>query len=265
MATKLGIYNLALSRLGQNRLTALNDNVENRRVLDNVYNDVLGELLSSGPEYGWKFTKKMNIGVNREYAAIAAFTDYASIVTGTVLVTTNTAHSLVSGNDIEIGDTTNYNATYSQVTVLSSSQFYMTDAFVADDATGKVYWVSTNYQYRYKIPEGSVRVVNVKVGGVELTDWIEEDGYILTNLEADTVYMNYLDGSVHPARFPFYFTKVLYLSLAIELSYNIKKNSAQTERLEAKLDKAMAKAIGKDEQKQYVEEVSTSWVDAGRN
>jgi hypothetical protein len=264
MATKLGIYNLALSRLGQNRLANLNDNVENRRKLDNIYDEILGQLLTSGPEKGWKFTKIMNVGVDREYATITAFTDYASIVTGTVLVTTKTAHNLVSGNDAEIGDTTNYDDTYTQITAVSPSQFYMTDTFVADDATGKVYWISDNYAYRYKIPADSERVVDVKVGGVELNDWIEEDGYIMTNQESDTVYMNYIKLVTNPALYPYYFVKVLYLTLAMELSFNIKKSSANTERLQNELDKAMSWAEGRDEQKQYVHEVSTSWVDAGR-
>jgi hypothetical protein len=264
MATKLGIYNLALSKIGQERIATLNEDSENRRKLDNVYDEILGQLLTSGPELGWKFTKKMNIGVDREFAAITAFANYASIVTGTVLVTTRTSHNLITGNDIEIGDTTSYDGGYEQITKVSPSQFYMTDTFVADDATGKVYWVSDNYSYRYKIPTDSVRVVNVKAGGIEITDWIEEDGYILTNMEADTVYMNYIKLVTNPALYPYYFVKVLYLSLAVELSDNINKSVAKTERLEDKLDEAMAKAIGKDEQKQYVREVSTSWVDAGR-
>lgn len=264
MATKLGIYNLALSQLGEDRLVKLNDDNENRRKLDNIYPEKLRELQEQGPELGWKFTKKKNIGIDREFATITAFTDYETTVTGTVLVTTKTSHNLITGNDIEIRDTSNYDAIYTQVVAISTSQFYMTDTFVTDDPTGKVYWVSNNYQYRYKIPDSAIRVVSVKVGGIELTDWIEEDGYILTNMESVTVYMDYLDLVTNTGLFPGYFTKVLYLSLALELSYNIKKNVANSERLEARLEKAISKAEGKDEQKKYVREVSTSWIDAGR-
>lgn len=264
MATKLGIYNLALSRLGQNRLAKLNAEVDNRRKLDNVYDEVLGQLLTSGPEDGWKFTKKRNIGIDREVATVASYADYSSIVTETVLVTTKTPHNLVTGNDAEIDGSSNYDADYTQVVVVSASQFYMTDTFVVDDAAGSVHWISNNYRYRYKIPAESSRVVRVKVGGIEIPDWTEEDGYILTNMEDITVYMDYIELVTNPALFPFYFTKVLYLSLAVELSDNINKSVAKTERLEDRLGKAMDKAMGKDEQKKYVREVSTSWVDAGR-
>ncbi len=263
MATKLGIYNLALSRLGQNRLAKINADVENRRKLDNVYDETLGQLLTSGPEKGWKFARKTGIGINRDSSSIAAFSDYSSIVADKTLVTTSTPHNLITGNDTEIDDTTSYDADYTQVVAVSPSQFYITVGFVADDATGTVFWISNNFRYRYRIPEDSLRVTNVKVGGIEVIDWIEEEGFILTNLEAITVYMDYIKLVTNTGLFPFYFTKVLYLSLAVELSDNITKSVAKTERLEEKLEKAMSKAEGLDEQKQYVREVSTSWVDAG--
>lgn len=265
MATKLGIYNLTLSRLGQNRLAGLNDNVENRRKIDNVYDDILDQALENCPEDGWKFTRKRGIGIDRDSSSIASFSDYTSIVSGSTLVTTSTPHSLISGNDTQLDDTSNYDATYTQVTVVSSSQFYLAStAFVADDATGTVYWISDNYQYRYKIPEEAQRVTHVKVGGIELNDWTEEDGFILTNQEAVTVYMDYIKLVTNPGLFPGYFTKVLYLSIAVELSDNVTKSVAKTERLEEKLERAIDKAKGLDERRKYVREVSTSWVDAGR-
>ncbi len=264
MASKLGIYNLALSRIGQNRLTSLDENNENRRKLDNVWDDVLGQVITSGPELGWKFAKKRNIGVDRDSSSIAAFSDYSSIVTDKTLVTTSTPHNLVTGNDTEIDDTSSYDADYTQIVTVSPSRFYITVDFVTDDATGTVYWISDNYRYRYKMPEGAERVDSVRVGGIEVTDWIEEDGYILTNMESITVYMDYIKLVKNVGLYPYYFVKVLYLSLAVELSDNITKSVAQTERLEERLDTAMSKAIGLDEQKKYVEEVSTSWVDAGR-
>ncbi|KKN78795.1 hypothetical protein LCGC14_0345670 [marine sediment metagenome] len=265
MATKLGIYNLALSRLGQNRLAKINADVENRRKLDNVYDETLGQLLTSGPEKGWKFARKTGIGINRDSSSIAAFSDYSSIVADTTLVTTDTAHTLITGNDAEIDDTSNFDGDYLRVVVISPSQFYLTDtAFSTNDATGTVFWISNNFRYRYRIPKDSLRVTSVNVGGIEITDWEEEEGFILTNMESITVYIDYIKLVTNTGLFPFYFTKVLYLSLAVELSDNITKSVAKTERLEEKLEKAMSKAEGLDEQKKYVREVSTSWVDAGR-
>lgn len=48
MADKLSVYNAALRELGQSRLAALTENREDRRVLDDVYQDVIEEALEGG-------------------------------------------------------------------------------------------------------------------------------------------------------------------------------------------------------------------------
>lgn len=52
MATQLGLYNAALTHLGEAQLTSLADNIESRRVLDLYYSNALLELLVLGY---WKF------------------------------------------------------------------------------------------------------------------------------------------------------------------------------------------------------------------
>lgn len=52
MATKLGVFNAALREIGNDRLSALTDSVESRRVLDDVYADVLALCLEQGQ---WNF------------------------------------------------------------------------------------------------------------------------------------------------------------------------------------------------------------------
>lgn len=52
MATQLGLYNAALSHLGEAALTTVADAVESRRVLDIYYTDFLQEMLMLG---FWKF------------------------------------------------------------------------------------------------------------------------------------------------------------------------------------------------------------------
>lgn len=55
MATKLKLYNEALLKLGERKLSTLGDNTEPRRVLDEVYNDVVDYCLEQG---FWKFAKR---------------------------------------------------------------------------------------------------------------------------------------------------------------------------------------------------------------
>jgi hypothetical protein len=52
MATKLGLFNSALREIGNSNLVTLTDNVEGRRVLDDVYADVLALCLEQGQ---WNF------------------------------------------------------------------------------------------------------------------------------------------------------------------------------------------------------------------
>lgn len=65
---------------------------------------------------------------------ISAFADYSGTVAGTVLVT-DTAHGLLTGDIVTIDGTTNYNGTFS-ITKVDDNTYYITDTWVADDATG---------------------------------------------------------------------------------------------------------------------------------
>ena len=66
--------------------------------------------------------------------AVTAYADYDGTVTGTVKAT-STAHGFVDDNVVTISGTTNYNGTF-VVTRISASEFYFTDTWVANDATG---------------------------------------------------------------------------------------------------------------------------------
>jgi hypothetical protein len=263
MATDiLEIYNLALTRLGEDRLAAITDDNENRHKLDAIYDSVLEQVTVAGPEKGWKFAKVKSVNVNVESSTISSIADYSGTVSGTILVTTSSVHNLVSGNYVSIEDTTNYDDEY-EATVVSTTTFYVTATFGVTE-TGTAYWVSDQNQWRFPIPSASKRVVEARVSGIELTDWTEEDGYILTALESVSIDIDYVKSVTTTTLFPSHFTKVLYLSLALELTYSIIQSSAHTERIFNELDIAMSKAIGLDEQKKHVEESSAAWVDAGR-
>ena len=68
---------------------------------------------------------------------ISAFTEYSTVVSGTTKVT-DVDHGLSSGAIISISGTTSYNDVF-EVTVIDSANYYITDTFVDDDATGNWY------------------------------------------------------------------------------------------------------------------------------
>ncbi|MFA6018478.1 MAG: hypothetical protein WC776_04855, partial [Patescibacteria group bacterium] len=69
--------------------------------------------------------------------AITAFADYSGTVAGTVSVTSGT-HGLLTGAIVTIAGTTNYNGVY-LVTKIDANSFYITHAWVSNDATGNWY------------------------------------------------------------------------------------------------------------------------------
>lgn len=66
--------------------------------------------------------------------AFSAFADYSGTVAGTVKGT-DVAHGLQTGNEITIAGTTSYNGTFT-ITKIDADNFYFTDTWVANDATG---------------------------------------------------------------------------------------------------------------------------------
>jgi len=68
-------------------------------------------------------------------ANITAFADYSGTVAGTVKATTATAHGFSTGSVTTHAGTTNYNGDF-EITVIDATNYYFTDTWVADDATG---------------------------------------------------------------------------------------------------------------------------------
>jgi hypothetical protein len=89
------------------------------------------------------------------------------------------------------GDT-GYDGTYDVVTAADTTTFEVTATYVAT-GTGTAQWTSEEYAYRYAIPSSSLRVLSVQVGGVEITDWVREDDWILTNQEGSEIDIAYLN------------------------------------------------------------------------
>lgn len=78
---------------------------------------------------------------------ITAFADYSGTVSGTVKVTTSAAHGLKTGMYVTISGTTSYNGSY-YVTYIDADDFYITETWVADDATGSLAYTATDILFK---------------------------------------------------------------------------------------------------------------------
>ena len=257
--TKTSIVNMALIGTGEKALTDVDtdDTATSRKILT-LYDQTLDEALTAGPEKGWKFTRRRYHGIDDDSVTVTAFT-LASATTTTVTAT----HALVAGDMVEIEGTTSYDGTYDVVSVSTTVSFVITKTFVADDATGTARWTSEEYEYRYAVPT-ALRVDSASVGGIELTDWIQEGQYILTNMESEEIDVEFIQQVTTVTLFPPHFIKVFYTMLKVTLIFNFTQDSAHAERIQVELKElVMPKAIASDEQRKYVKESSESWVEVG--
>lgn len=188
------ICNLALLRMGSPRINDIDEDSPNARYCNQIYNQMLDETLSIGPERGWRFAR----------------------------------------------------ARLGSVGVESTEPDF-------------------EYEYQYALPTNMIKLISVMVDGLEITDWIREGDYILTNKEADEVDFKYVQRITDVSKFPPYFVEVLAMKIAIGLTYRISQDLKKVADLKDELiHYTIPKAIANDNREGYVQESSSSWQDIGR-
>ncbi len=257
MATdSTAICNLSLTKMGQNVIDSISGTDTLSVKCNIIYPQARDELLVAGPEKGWKFARRRN-RISADVTTITAF----ALDTSTTTTVTGT-HGLVAGDLVVIEGTTSYDGEFEVVSISTTVSFVITATFVADDATGTAKWTSEQYQYRYPMPT-NLRMISVQVGGVELTDWTREGVYLLTNMEDEEIDLVYIRDLTDTTLFPALWTKVLVLSIAMDLTYNLTQDLQAAQIWERQIDAAMSKAMAMDLQEYYVEEKSTNWEEVG--
>ncbi len=256
-ATETAICNLSLLEIGQSVIDSIDGTSANEVKCKLIYDQDRDELLEAGPELGWKFAKQTVHGIDNDEITITAFaqdTATTTTVTGT--------HTLIAGDMVVITDTTNYDGTFDVVSVSTTVSFVITKVFISDDATGTANWTSEEFACRFLIPS-SKKVTKTMVGGIELTDWIRDGKYVVTNMESEEVDMKIVRSITDVTLFPDHFVKALKFKMAVSLTHAITQDLALADRLTLKMEDAIKKAIAVDERGKYVQESSSSWVDMG--
>jgi hypothetical protein len=263
MSTKTQIANKAMLDLGEALFTNVDtDGTNPANVVNAAWDVILPEALNTGPEEGWKFASRPFHCIARDSATITAFASATSTTT-----TVTATHALIAGDQVQIEGTTSYDGTYAVLSVSTTASFVITATFVADDATGTAKWTSESFAYRFARPP-STRVTSVKTGGMELSDWIRQGEYIITNQEDTTVDMNYIMSAddVTITNFPPHFVDVLWRRLSACLAYDLVQNrTLSNDKLTTLEQIYIPRAIGMDNREQYVQESSNSWVSAGHS
>ncbi len=265
MASKTDIANWSMLKVGEEIFTDVDtDGTATADKFNAIYTISLEDMLDNGPEMGWRFANRRFNTIQRDSSSITVFADYTGTVSGTVLAT-DTGHPYVSGDMVTIseGSVGSYDDD-EVITVVDANSYYFTATFVSTE-TATANWTSQQFIYRYQRPT-SIRVTSVQVGGIELTDWEREGNYILTNLEDTEVDMKYIAtvSNLTVTNFPPHFVNAFRMKLASDLAYDLSQNSVLGERLLREYEELLLpRAIGMDNREIFVQESSSSWVDAG--
>ena len=259
--TKTKIANWAMIRVGENIFSDVDsDGTATADKFNAIYTISLEDILDNGPEKGWRFAKRRSHGIDRDKITITSIAD--SSTSGDITITGT--HTLIVGDMVTLDSDTGYGGSYDVEAISTTTTFDVTADFVAD-GTGVANWTSEEFAYRFARPT-SIRVTQVSVGGVELTDWTREGSFILTNMEDTDVDMKYIaaESNLSVANFPPHFVAAFRLKLASDLAYDLVQNSAFGDRLLQEYEAIiLPRAIGLDNREIYVKEFSSSWVDAG--
>jgi hypothetical protein len=122
------------------------------------------------------------------------------------------------------------------------------------------------YDYQYHLPADFVTPVSVQVAGTDITDWVREGDYLLTNEEDEEIDLVYIKRIEDTAKYPPHFVKALYYSLAVQLAFNLSGNDRMANSLLNELEvKIIPRAWTADSKSKYVKEFNNDWQEAGRS
>ncbi len=264
MPSKTTIANMAMTKIGEALFTDVDADSGTPADLVNAVWDTLNEeILTMGPEVGWRFTKRRFHGIDAHSATITSISQNST----DIQVTTSAAHGLIVGAEVELLGDTGYDALYDVTAVDDDSPgftFDVTATFVAT-GTGTAHWRSQEFNFRYARPT-CIRINSVQVGGIEITDWIREGDWILTNMESDEIDVEYVAAfaDLTATDYPPHFVDILWRKLAAHLSFHFTQNRAMAEQLLGEvLEVYLPRAIAMDSREKFVQETSTAWIDAG--
>jgi len=213
--TQLRICNLALTKLRiAQRLAAVDATTVEGGVFDAVWEQVLNEVLELGE---WRCARR-RVTLERVKDDVEGATQAEPVVI------TATAHEFVNGDLVkftEVVGMTELNGNTYMVANKAANTFELYDengtikldgaAFTAYVSGGYIWKIPNwDYLYMFKLPDDCIKILET---GVDAWGWVEENNFILTNVEDDELsilYTYYLSD-------PTYFSPLLADTIATRL------------------------------------------------
>lgn len=243
--TQLEIANLALRKLGEAKITALNATTPAAQAVSDLYQPTLDELLRA---YRWNFARKSAFLEPMWVAATSVFLDSPGIIG-----VNKNAHGLVAGQRVLLStsDYPDANGHYyiTDDPAVDTNNFYVKAAGAADiTSTLGEYHVAPQHTWAYRVALPSDCLALRTVNGYEANRphefYTREGNYIFLDAEElDIVYTRALVGGTDESVFDVIFLQAFACLLAAELAMPVTGAMSRRNDMMAlyqeKIDKAL--------------------------
>lgn len=240
--TQLEIANLALRKLGEAKITALNATTPAAQAVSDLYQPTLDELLRA---YRWNFARKSAMLEPVWEAATSVFLESAGVIR-----VNKTSHGLPVGQRVLLSTSDYPDANgHFYISAISTNHFHVSAPGAADitSSLGE-YHVAPQHTWAYRVALPSDCLALRTVNGYEANRphefYTREGNYIFTDAEElDIVYTRALTGGTDESVFDVIFLQAFACLLAAELAMPV--NGAISRRndmmalYQEKIDKAL--------------------------
>lgn len=221
VGSSVGIANIALSKIGAQRIVSFSENTENARLLNAIYGTIRDEVLRVHP---WNFAIKRTAPALCWSQPDAWATDTAYVV----------------------GDMVLYNNYPYECLVAHTSGTWATDLAAGDWVANTDDWIPYEYSYSHTIPSDSLRVIQVTDGSSLIEDYKIEGDKILSDY--DTIYIKYIYRVTDSTAFDSNFISCFATRLAAECCFPLTGKADLAEALKKDYMEQLRLAKGIDGQ-----------------
>lgn len=215
--TQLEIANLALRKLGEAKITALDATTPAAQAANDLYQPTLDSLLR---KYRWNFARKSAFLEPVWVAATSVYLESAGIIR-----VNKVAHGLAVGQRVLL-DTSDYPDANGHFYISAiSTDYFRVEAEGAADVTSSLgeYHVAPQHTWAYRVAVPADCIALRTVNGYEANRphefYTREGDYIFTNAEElDIVYTRSLTGGTDEGDFDVVFIQAFSCLLAAELA-----------------------------------------------
>ncbi len=239
------IANLALGRIGHEKISDITDDNKAARQCNLAYTNERDVLLTAFP---WNFAKKNVFLENKTYATAGTLA-FADADPDTITDSSSsfiTTGGILAGMRITIDDSDSNDSTFTIASVAEALiTLISTDALTAETTSGITITLrrSQGYDYIFDKPSNYLTTfpIHSKSSNLNLgQNYLVEGDYIYAN--DDEIQLEYIAQITDVTKFPSHFINALFLKIAAQVCIPVTKNRALQQDILREYDEVMKRA-----------------------